>query len=498
MLLYIRMLIMMAVTLFTSRIILKVLGVDDFGIYNVVGGFVSVFGFLSSCMSTATQRYITFELGKGNLKRLKEVFITSVIMHSLMSILLLLLAETLGLWFLYNKMQIPVERIDAAFWVFQCSIISALIMLISIPYNALIIAHEKMSIFAFVSILDAFLKLGAVYLLTFLSSDKLILYAIFIVIIQLIIRLYYGWYCKRHFPESNFHFSYNKSLLKEMFGFGTWSIFGNLAFVAYTQGLNVLLNMFFGPTVNAARGIAVQVQNAVNMFSSNFQTAVNPQITKTYAIGNLDEMHKLIFRSSKFSFLLLLLLSIPIIIETDYILQIWLTTVPDFTIIFLRLMLCITIIDAVSNPLMISATATGNIKLYHTVVGGIMLAVIPISYIFLKMGYSPKTVFIVHLSLCSLAFLVRLFILRHLIHLSLRLYFHKVLLKCIMVTAISIPIPALLGHFLDSSFISFIIVSFTCIVFVGVSTYYIGLDNEERYYIRKKLNSIILRINIYK
>lgn len=493
MLLYVRMLLMMAVTLYTSRVILQTLGVEDFGIYNVVGGFVSIFGFLTGCLSTATQRYITFELGREDFKKLKDVFCTSIVMHSIMAVILFIFAEIIGLCFLFNKMQIPIERIDAAFWVFQCSVFSALIMLISVPYNALIIAHEKMSVFAIVSIIDVSLKLGAVYLLQLSSGDKLILYAVFIIIIQLMIRLFYGWFCNRRFKESKFVFSWNKPLIKEMLGFGSWSIFGNLAFVASTQGVNVLLNMFFGPSVNAARGIAVQVQNAINMFSSNFQTAINPQITKTYAAGNYNDMHKLICRSGKFSYFLLIILSLPVVVETDYILHLWLGIVPEYTVLFLRIMLCITIIDAISNPLMISATATGNIKLYHSVVGGILLAIIPVSYLILKMGGNPESVFIIHLCLCCTAFFARLCILRSLIHLSIRTFIHKVVLKCIFITIISVPIPVLLGYWLDASFVSLILICVVNVITVGTSIYFIGLDQEESVFIRGKLSAFALK-----
>lgn len=485
---------MMAITLYTSRVILQTLGVEDFGIYNVVGGFVSIFGFLSGCLSTATQRYITFELGKEDYKRLKEVFSVSIMLHSIMAVILLIFAEIVGLWFLFNKMQISVERIDAAFWVFQCSVFSALVMLVSVPYNALIIAHERMCVFAYVSIIDVSLKLGAVYLLQLLSVDKLILYAVFIVIIQLMIRLFYGWYCSRNFEASKFNFSWNKPLIKEMLGFGGWSIFGNMAYVAYTQGVNILLNMFFGPIVNAARGIAVQVQNAINMFSSNFQAAVNPQITKTYAAGNYNDMHKLIYRSGKFSYFLLIMLSLPVVVETGYILHLWLGVVPDYTVLFLRIMLCITIVDAISNPLMISATATGNIKLYHSVVGGILLGIIPISYLVLKLGGSPESVFIVHLCLCCAAFIARLFILRSLIHLSIRSYIHEVLLKCMFVTIVSIPIPILLGYWLDTTFVSLVLVCVASVITVGISIYFFGLDQEESLFIKGKLSATALKL----
>jgi len=496
-LLYFRMLFMMAVSLYTSRVVLKALGVEDFGIYNVVGGVVAMFGFLSGSMATITQRYFTFELGKGDLKRLHKVFCICVMLHVLMSILILILAETVGLWFLWHKMQFPVGRVNAAFWVFQCSVFSALIMIMSVPYNTLIIAHEKMSAFAYISVLDVLLKLAVVYSLVLFESDRLIVYAVLLVIIQLLIRFSYGKYCQRHFRESRFQWIWDRNLAKEMVSFGAWSIFGNAAYVAYTQGINILLNVFFGPVVNAARGISVQVQNAINMFALNFQTAVNPQITKSYAAGDYIYMHKLICRSGKFSFILLLLLSLPVMIETDFVLHLWLTVVPEHTVVFLRLMLCIVIFDSISNPLMVSAAATGRIKVYHSVVGGLLLMILPVAYVVLKFGYPPEAVFIVHLCFCVSALLARLFILHSLVYLSLRFYFSKVLFKCFLVTIISLPLPILLSVWLKSSFINFVIMAFVSALTVAMVGYVIGLDDKERSFVKGKTVAMLSKCNSY-
>lgn len=301
-LLYIRMMLTMAVSLYTSRVVLNTLGVEDFGIYNVVGGVVAMFGFLNGAMATTTQRYITFELGRNDFKQLKKIFNISVSIHAFISIIILILAETIGLWFLYNKMTIPVERIDAALWAYQGSIISTIILIMSVPYNALIIAHEKMSTFAYISVLEAVLKLLIVYMLLIGDFDKLKLYALLMCCIQLIIRFIYGNYCKRHFPETKFQLYKDLKLFNNMLAFAGWNLWGNCASITFTQGVNILLNIFFGPIVNAARGITTQVQGAVNQFSWNFQTALNPQITKSYASGDYIYMHKLIFRSSKFTF----------------------------------------------------------------------------------------------------------------------------------------------------------------------------------------------------
>ena len=304
-LLYVRTLFVMVVSLYTSRVVLNTLGVSDYGIYNVVGGVVTMFGFINSSMTSATQRYITFALGKGDMTQLQKVFCTALQIHVFISVLIIVLGETVGLWFMYTQMQIPESRMDAAFWVLQCSIISTAIMIISVPYNADIIAHEKMSAFAYISILEVVLKLAVVFLLLVFSYDKLILYAFLILMVQLLIRFCYSYYCNRHFEESKYHHVWDKTLFKEMTGFAGWSMFGNLSGVLFGQGLNMLLNVFFGPVVNAARAVSVQVQGAIQQFVGNFQMALNPQITKTYATGKMDDMHKLMYRSARFSFYLL-------------------------------------------------------------------------------------------------------------------------------------------------------------------------------------------------
>lgn len=281
-LLYVRTLFIMLVTLYTSRVVLNTLGVSDYGIYNVVGGVVAMFGFINASMSSATQRYITFALGKGDIADLRKIFSTALQIHVLIAALIVVLGETVGLWFMYTQMQIPADRMDAAFWVLQCSILSTVVMIISVPYNADIVAHEKMSAFAYISILEAVLKLAVVYVLVVFSYDKLVLYAFLILAVQLFIRFCYSRYCNKHFPESRYRHVWNKPLFKEMTGFAGWSMFENISFVCFSQGLNLLLNVFFGPIVNAARAIAFQVQNAIQQFLANFQMAINPQITKTY------------------------------------------------------------------------------------------------------------------------------------------------------------------------------------------------------------------------
>lgn len=494
-LLYFRMIFMMLVALYTSRIVLNTLGVEDYGIYNVVGGIVAMFGFLNSSMSTTTMRYITYELGKGNFERLKVVFNTCQLILGIISVLVVVGTETVGVWFLYNKMQIPVDRMDAAFWVFQCSILATVVLIMSVPYNAIIVAHERMSAFAYISILEVVLKLAIVYLLLFFSVDKLILYAILILFVQFAIRVIYKVYCNKHFPETHAIWVINKALIKEMAGFTGWNLFGNIAAVLSSQGLNILLNIFFGPVVNAARAVSVQVQSAIIQFSSNFQMALNPQITKTYAADDYKMMHKLIGRSSKFTFFLLLFLSLPIMIQTDFVLTIWLKTVPDYTVTFLRIMLCTTIVDSVANPLMVAASATGRVRLYQSVVGGILLAILPVSYIILETGGDPNSVFIVHLIFSVIAFAVRLFIIRPMIKLDLSEYM-IILGRIFMVVCLSLPLPLLYHYYRDNGFVDFIITCLLCMSTVSLSVYYIGLDRQEKGFAYSRIQIILQKIKL--
>lgn len=478
--LYIRMLLTMAVTFYTSRVVLHTLGVVDYGIYNVVGGIVAMFGFLNGAMSSATQRYLTFELGRGDSERLKNVFITSMNIHILMSVLVFVLAETVGLWFMCHEMKIPDDRFIAGMWVYQCSILSTMVMFVSVPYNATIIAHEKMSAFAYISILEVVLKLLIVYLLMIGDVDKLILYAILMLAVQVAIRFTYNIYCRRHFEETAYGFKFDKSLFKEMLSFSGWNLWGNMAAVAFTQGLNILLNIFFGPAVNAARGVAVQVQQAVHQFSMNFQTAINPQITKSYAVQDFEYMHSLIFRSSKFTFFLLLCICLPVFMEADFLLGLWLKEVPEYTAVFLRIILCVTIIDAVANPLMISAQATGKVKIYQTVVGGILLSILPASYVVLKLGGNPQSVFIVHLTVCVIAFIVRMLIVRKMIRLSIKKYVKEVLVKCFKVVLYAIIVAFVSEYLLVDTFSNSILKCVINILSSVIFSVFVGLSKHER------------------
>lgn len=489
-LLYFRMLFMMAVSLYTSRVILNTLGVEDYGIYNVVGGVVAMFGFINGSMSSATQRYITFALGKGDEKRLQTVFCTTLQIHTLIAAIIVILGETIGLWFLYNKMQIPADRMDAAFWVLQCSIISTVIMIVSVPYNASIIAHEKMSAFAYISVLEVVLKLVIVYMLVVFSVDKLILYAFLILAIQVLIRFCYSIYCHKHFKETKYIHVWDKALFKEMTGFAGWSIFGNLSAVIFTQGLNMLLNVFFGPVVNAARAVAVQVQNAIQQFVGNFQMALNPQITKTYAKGEMEEMHKLMYRSARFSFYLLFFLSLPVLFETDFILTVWLKTVPEHTVTFLRIMICTSLIYTCANPMIIANQATGKVRKYQAVCGTTLIMILPISWILLELGFPAYSVFIVHFVMEGVCQLARMLMLRPLIGIGLRDYFYNIYLRVAIVVIAAVVCPGLVYVYMPEGLIRFLAVGMVSVLSVSSSAYLLGLSANERVFIKSKAVAI--------
>lgn len=489
--LYLRMIFILCVGLFTSRVVLNALGIEDYGIYNVVGGFVTMFTFLNGAMATATQRFITFDLANGSIERQQVTFSTALIIHFILAGIILLLAETVGLWFVINKLVVPDGRFAAAMVVYQVSILSCCISIISLPYNASIIAHEKMSAFAYISIMDVSLKLLVVYLLLVVEGDRLIYYAILLLLIQLLDRLIYGLYCTKHFPETKFKFVWDKHLIKEINNIAGWSLFGNLAGVGYTQGLNVLLNMFFGPAVNAARGIAITVQGVVSGFVANFQMALNPQITKTYATKDLNRMHQLIYASSKYSFFMLFLIVLPIIIEAQQILNLWLGVVPNHAVWFLRLTLCIMLIEALANPLMVSSQASGKVKVYQIVVGGTLLLIVPMAYLILKLGGVPESVFIIHLMVAMIAQAFRLIIIAKLIGMSTAEYVRKVILPILLVFSLANIIPWTLFYHLPDTWLSLLSISILSIINTLIIIVYVGLSSTERQKVMCKVSNIL-------
>ena len=490
-LLYFRMALMMCINLYTSRVVLQVLGVEDYGIFYVVWGIVFILNFINDSMTASTQRFLTFELGTGNKKRLHEVFITSVHIHFIISLFLIFICETGGMWFLVEKMVIPEERMTAAMWCFQLSLVTAVAEVMSCPYQSVIIAREKMSAFAYISILDAILKLAIVGMLLLSGYDRLIVYAILYTGEKLLIRVVYNIYCTRHFEESRYRWFYDRTLFRKMSSFAGWSMLENLAYVLYTQGLNMLLNIFFGPIANAAQAAASQAQTAISQFSRNFQMAINPQITKTYAAEQLNEMHLLIFRGSRLTFCLLLILCLPLAVEAPMVLDIWLKEVPEGTADFLRLLLVVLIAQQMASPLIAAIAATGNIKKYQIVSGGLMIMVVPAAYIVLKMGGVPWTVFAVYLLISILAYIATIYIVLPKINMSIKDYTLHVLKPCSLVLLLSLITPAVMKQLTNTGIWQSLLTIIITVIITGVLCYTIGIDKEMRVMIKKKGLKII-------
>ncbi len=489
--LYFRMLVTMAIGIYTSRVVLQQLGVDDYGIYNVVGGFVSMFAIISASLSTAISRFLTFELGKGHEEKLRSIFSTAVIIQGGLSVIIVLLVESFGLWFVNSEMNISPDRLTAANWVLQCSLIAFVFNMISVPYNACIIAHERMQAFAYISLLEAGFKLGVAFLLFLPVNDPLILYAILITVVSVIIRQVYWIYCKRHFPESRMSFKVDKEGLKEMLSFSGWNFIGSSSGILKDQGVNVLMNIFCGPAINAARGLAVQVNNVVYSFCSNFLTAVNPQIVKTYAKGEIDRMLSLVRRSSKFAFYLLFIISLPLILEAPFVLDVWLTTVPERTVGFVRLILILALSESLSLPLQYANQATGNIKLYQICVGGLQLLNFPISYILLYAGIEPESTFVVAICISQVALAARLLILRKSIGLSIREFFCEVYLPVIVVIVIAVPIPWIAYYMINMQRVSgFFMVCMLSLCISIAAIWLVGLNRYEKSYLKEKIKKL--------
>lgn len=494
MLLYMRMLLLMLVSLYTSRINLNALGVVDFGIYGVVGGVVSMFYIVSNALVGSINRFLAFEIGSENQERLNKVFCTAKGFQYIIVGLVFVLAETLGLWFLNNKMVIPADRIVAANWIYQFSTISFCLDLLVIPYTADIIAHEKMSAFAYISILTAIGKLVVAWTTMVAPIDHLIWFGALILVNSTIIRSIYIFYCKRNFIECNCKFQFCKSIWKEMFGFAGWNFIGTIAAILRDQGGNILINLFAGPAVNAARGIANQVNNAVSSFADNFQTALKPQITKSYAAKNYDYLYKLIFQGARLSYYILLILALPILCNTHYIIQIWLGEVPDSTVLFVQLILIFTMSESLAGPLITAMLATGKIRDFQIIVGGLNLLNIPISYIILKLGAIPEMVVVVSIFISVCCEMARILLLRRMINMSARAFLYHVYFNVIVVSIIASVFPLYLHSVLKENFGSFILISSVAALCTIFSILVVGCNKEERGFIYSKMAIIFNKL----
>lgn len=486
--LYLRMLVTTIIGLLTSRIVLKELGIEDYGVYNVVGGVVVVFSFMQGALGNATSRFVAVALGKGDFRRLRLTFSTCVYLHFALSFVVLVFAETIGLWFFSNYLVVPQESRQAAMWVYQISILTTIISILSIPDNSLIIARERMSVFAYISIYDAVIKLIIAYSLSLFARDRLIVYAIFIFCSQVSVRLLYHIYCRKNFPETKLIYQFDKRLIKEISTFTGFVMLPSLGSICSTEGINILLNLFAGPAANAARGVSVQVQSLLTRFTQSFQQASNPQITKLCAMGEMERMRILISRTSKFSFYLMMLPFIPLFFEVDKVLNIWLYEVPEYSVEFCKLTLLSSLLATLDYPFIIGAAAEGRIKRIYTL-GGVFSAMgVPVSYCFLKYGAPISSVYFVMISMQLCSMVIEFYYGGRNIGYTIKRLFKDVLFSITIVLLICLSISYFITDLITVNNVSQTILRIVCMIIMSLFVIAIvGVNKEERQYVRKKI-----------
>lgn len=490
-LLYIRMAFNMAVALYTSRALLRVLGVEDYGLYNVIGGVVVLFSFLNTSLAGASSRFITFNLGKNDPKELKRIFSAVLLCHVCIAVLIVFLAETVGLYFVLHKMVVPEGRMNVVLWVYQFSIAAAVCTMTQVPYNACIIAHERMNAFAYIGIGETVLKLLAVFgVLVFSDSDRLFVYAFLILCVVVGITICYRLYCKIHFKECSFHFVWDSNLYRTLLAYAGWDLIGNFSVIAQGQGLNVLLNVFFGPEVNAARAVSVQVQGALVQFSNNFMLAVRPQIIKSYACGKVDAMLDLVYQSAKYGYALTLFFVAPIFFEMDIILKLWLQNVPDFAVPFCRILLLVSLVNVLRNPFIAALHATGNIRLANFLCGSILVSTLPLSYLWLKLGGAPLSVFWITLFITFIVVWIDLLNLKRLLPISLVRHFVQIILPCTTISVVDGLVLYVLQCYTPPSFTRLASTILISSVILLIFSYALILEKETRKKLLNKLDSL--------
>lgn len=492
--LYVRMLFGMLVSLYTSRVILQTLGVENYGICNVVGGVVSMLSFFNSSMATSTQRFLNYEMGKGNQLKLKEIFSNAINTHVIIGIFVVLILETVGLWFVYNKLNIPSHQFHAAIWVYHCSVLSFFLSIISTPYGAAIVANERMGIYAYFSILEIVLKLLIVYLLIALPYNKLIVYSSLQLCITVIMRVVNNVYCVKNFKECSYSYIFNKKLVVKMFTFSGWMLFGCISDLLSKQGVNILINIFFGPVFNASRAIALQVQGAVGAFSYNFLFAVRPQIIKSYSSGNFDYMYKLVFSSSKMSFYLMLICIAPVFICTEYIMNLWLGMIPEYSVLFTRFVLFELLIASAYEPIAQINQASGKIKNYQLTISVLFFLIFVVTYIFYKLDFPVYYSFLISLVFAVIGLFARIMVLKKINSFPATTYLYKVILPLFPVIIITI-LPSLwISYLLPNNFKSLVLVVVLVFVCALPSIWFIGLNKVEKQFITNKIKNLLIKI----
>lgn len=490
--LYAQMMLSVVIGLYTGRVVLSALGVVDYGIYNIAGGVVSSLWFITSALASTSTRYLIYGLGKGNIVELKQTFGNIRVVHITLAAIILLFAETIGLWFVMNKLVIPAERMSAAIWVYQFSVLSFVVAVISAPYNGAIIAHEKMTVFAYISIWESILKLVIVYLIIIAPFDRLVFYALLLLCVQIQSRLIYGFYCTRCFEESRGQMKFYKEQFKGIFSYASWMCMGNVAHMFCREGFNILLNLFYGPVVNAARGLAVMIEGIVSSLGSQFQVAMKPQIIKNYAEGDIDHMKLLVFKGAKFSFFISFAVSLPVMLEIHLFLGWWLVEVPQWTSQFTIVILAISCINVIGVSLYNAVSATGTVKLYQVGQAVVLLSFLPFTYLVLKFtSVNPIIPFVIqfvfYLISCTVSSLIAL----RQLQIPVFDYVRYTVVPIIGVLVISSIFPLLLRFSCDNSFFSFIIVCAVSVLSVLLTSYAIGCTKQERCILKDEMSKRI-------
>ena len=491
-LLYARTVLIMIVTLYTSRVILQALGVEDYGVYTAIGGIIAFLSMVTGPIDSAISRFLTYELGRDDKDRLHRYFSTGLTIMIIFSVLAVIILETAGIWFLNNKMVIDESRVVAANWVLHLSIAAFVVNLISAPYRAAIIAHEKMALFAYMGILDAALKLAVAFILLKSPIDKLILYAALLLAVSVLVRFIYTIICNRQFEEcQTVKIGLDRELFKGLFSFAGWNVFGAMASFCRGQGVNIFFNLFGGPVVNAAYGIANQVNGAIVSFVNNFTTALNPSIIKSYAASEKQYMMSLVYQGARFSYFLVLLFAMPLFLEAEQVTQLWLGQPPEYSAVFIQLMLIYSLIESLSKTIMAGVHASGTIMAYQIVIGLFQVIILPLAYVLLWMGFSPTAVLIAMVVVDVIAVFARMFMAKNIFELSIQTYLWEVIIKTMLVTVVALIVPLLLRIYLNENIVRFFIVVAISLLSTTLSVLYVGCTSSERSALLCKVYSII-------
>ena len=495
-LLYGRMIFLLLISLYTSRVVLNALGQSDFGIYNVVGGIVAMMAIISGALTNAVSRFLTFELGKTQGQQFNKVFSTAVLVQVMLILLLAIVAEPICIWYVNSPLDLPPDRMVAANWVLQCAVLTFFVNLLSVPYSGAIIAHERMGAFAYISVFEGIINLLIAVCISHTGLDKLILYAVLMVLVKVIIRLVNGIYCRRHFPETKFRFVWDTSLLKRIFKFTGWLALGNGMSVINTNGINLLINKFFGVTLNAATGLAAKVESSVSGFVNNFITAINPQITKSYAAGNIGYMHDLMCKGAKFSYLIIYFFALPIILEAPSILDIWLKgNVPDYTVALVRITLLSAMFKSLGNTVLTGINATGKVRNYQIAVSTVAFFAFPLSWLAFRMGAEPYVAFLILMGVDFTQIFVRLIVTRKDTGLTIRKFFNDVIWRILKVSIAAAIVPLVIWNIQEPSIwrtMEVCLVSFICVI---AASYMFAATDGEKAFITNKISNILHKRN---